>query len=110
MRSQEHTVQITVWAPSPDARVAVVEAFDALLSDIEFLSMPDGFGARSIYQNGFDTDKLAKSTSYRRDILYSVDFATTISQQAAQIAVDQLNLTPLVGGVDGSSPVTTTYQ
>ncbi|WP_052382186.1 hypothetical protein [Paraburkholderia kururiensis] len=109
VRRQEHTVQVTVWAPTPAARVAVVTAFDAFLSDMRFLSMPDGFGARLIYANGFDTDKLQKASAYRRDSLYTVDFATTISQQAAQIAVGQLNTTPQVAGVDGSSAVFTTY-
>lgn len=110
VRSQEHSVQVTVWAPSPAARVQVAMAFDALLSDLRFLSMPDGFGARFVYSNSYDTDRLAKSTAYRRDTLYSVDFATTIAQQAAQIAVEQLNVTPQVAGVDGSAPVFTTYE
>ncbi|EPS1221694.1 hypothetical protein ACVBR5_000925 [Burkholderia cenocepacia] len=110
VRSQEHSVQVTVWAPSPGARVAVATAFDALLSDMRFLSMPDGFGARFVYSNSYDTDRLAKSTAYRRDTLYSVDFATTIAQQTAQVAVEQLNVTPQVSGVDGSSPVFTTYE
>ncbi|PRF55324.1 hypothetical protein [Burkholderia multivorans] len=110
VRSQEHSVQVTVWAPSPAARVQVATAFDALLSDLRFLSMPDGFGARLVYSNSYDTDRLAKATAYRRDFLYSVDFATTIAQQAAQIAIEQLNVAPQIAGVDGSAPVFTTYE
>jgi len=46
IRRQERVFQITVWANSPVQRDVIGAAVDVALAATEFLTMPDGYGAR----------------------------------------------------------------
>lgn len=108
IRRQERVFMITVWADTPTHRDTVGAALDVALAQTEFLSMPDGFGARLIYKNSPVNDGLQKEHLYRRDINYSVEYATTVSSTATPVIVEQTNIT---GGIDPTAPVVKTiYQ
>ena len=92
VRRQERVFQITVWANSPNQRDAISSALDVALATTQFLTMPDGYGARLIYRNSHVTDDLQKAKLYRRDFQYSVEYATTQTEVDMQITQEQLGL------------------
>jgi hypothetical protein len=99
IRRQERLITLTVWSGWPQIRDTVAAAIDVALADQRFISMPDGFGARLIYKNSVEVDALQKATLYRRDLNYTVEFATTSVQQAQQVIAPLANIS-----VDGSAP------
>jgi hypothetical protein len=92
IRRQEHVVMITVWAPTPQLRDTIAAAVDVDLSERRFISMPDGYGARIIYKNSLLVDSLQKAALYRRDLNYSIEFATTKSKHAAAVIAPKLTI------------------
>jgi hypothetical protein len=96
IRRQERTVMLTVWAKSPDLRDTVAAAIDVALAGQRFLTMPDGFGARLIYKNSLVVDALQKAVLYRRDLNYSVEFATTTAKKAAAVIAPKLTINEAV--------------
>lgn len=94
IRRQERVVMITIWAGSPALRDQVASAIDVDLAAQKFLTMPDGFAARLIYKNSLVVDSLQKAVLYRRDLNYSVEFATTETKQAAAVIAPKLTLQP----------------
>lgn len=92
IRRQDRVVMITIWAPNPQLRDTISAAIDVDLADRHFLTMPDGYGARLIYKNSLLVDSLQKAVLYRRDVNYSVEFATTKAHQAAAVIAPKMNL------------------
>jgi hypothetical protein len=92
IRRQEHVVMITVWAATPQLRDTIAAALDVDLAERRFISMPDGYGARIIYRNTLLVDSLQKAALYRRDLNYSVEFATTTAKQAAAVIAPKVTI------------------
>jgi len=59
---------------------------------MRFLEMPDGFGARLIYKNSMVIDAQQKANLYRRDLNYTVEYATTVSKQRAAVIAPSLTV------------------
>ena len=49
------------------------------------IPMPDNFFAQVFYHNTDDTDMLDKSLIYRRDLNYTIQYATTVTENFASI-------------------------
>jgi hypothetical protein len=109
VRSQEKVFQIVIWADTPTHRNALARAIDATLAVTTFLAMPDGTGARLTYKSTLPTDGLQKSKLYRRDLLYTVDYATTQTEAETQITQGQINDSAAVAGVLPYAATTTSY-
>lgn len=109
IRRQERVFQITVWANSPTQRDIIGAALDVALAATEFLAMPDGYGARVIYRNSHVTDDLQKAKIYRRDFMYSVEYATTQTEVDTQITQEQLNTSVQNDGSTQYTAQRTTY-
>jgi hypothetical protein len=92
IRRQEHVVMITVWAATPQLRDTIAAAIDVDLAERRFISMPDGYGARIIYKNSLLVDSLQKAALYRRDLNYTIEFATTVAKQAAAVIAPKFTL------------------
>lgn len=87
---QQQRMQITVWAADPTSRQQVAAAIKTGFSQIAFLNMPDGYGAR-IRSNGSTlSDILEKAKTYRRDLFYDVEYATTVSQTIATVVATKV--------------------
>ena len=99
VRRQKRTFQITFWCPDPAVRDLIVKPVDAALTEIDFLILPDGTAGRMIYEKSHVSDRVEREGLYRRDLFYSVEYATTDSMATAQIVAELLSL-----GV-GSGPV-----
>lgn len=93
VRRQERLFQITLWTDTPTHRAALAALIDPVLADTQFLTMADQTAARLIYKGSPITDGMQKSKLYRRDLLYTVEYATTQTASATQILTEQLNVT-----------------
>jgi hypothetical protein len=82
---QQQRLQITIWAPDPTSRTNISKAIKVAFSQITFLAMPDGFGARVKYVGTAMTDTSERANLYRRDLIYEVEYATTVSQTATNV-------------------------
>lgn len=91
VKRQAKLFQITVWAPTPAIRDALAGPIDIYLADLRRIAMPDGFWAGIEYRNTFMIDDLQKANCYRRDLFYTIEFATT--QQVTATQVTQLTET-----------------
>lgn len=109
VRSQERVFQIGIWADTPAHRTAIAKAIDAALAVSTFLTMPDGTGARLTYKSSLISDALEKSRLYRRDLFYTVDYATTETETETQITAGQINESAAVSGVLPYAPVSTSF-
>lgn len=102
VRRQTDTIQLSIWAPTPALRAATGRVLDNALADARFLTMPDGSSARVNYMNTRNSDESANALIYRRDVLYRVEYATTVSAVATQVITPVLGLVP----VFGDAPIT----
>jgi hypothetical protein len=92
VRRQERVIMITVWANAPALRDQIAAAVDVELAQTNFLTLPDGFGARLIYKNSMVIDAQQKANLYRRDLNYTVEYATTVSKQRAAVIAPSLTV------------------
>lgn len=100
VKRQSRVVRIVVWSPTPALRDAVASLLDAFLAQINFLTLPDGFGGRLLYHHSDLVDLQEKANLYRRDLCYMVEFPTTVTQQATDVVVTQTNqIEPTTGAV-----------
>jgi hypothetical protein len=109
LRRQERGFRISVWSDTPEHRVAVAGLIDVALAAVDRLTMPDGFSARVIYHTSMDVDSQQKAKLYRRDFVYSVEYATTQMETQMQITQEQLNASGQIDGSTEYGPVKTTY-
>ena len=94
LRRQERLFQISVWADTPDHRDAVVQPLDVALAATPFLTLTDQTAARLIYKSSPINDGYQKDKLYRRDLFYTVEYATTQTAAATQIIAEQTNIAP----------------
>jgi len=94
IRRQEQGFLITCWCSTPEQRDAVAAAVDVALAQIDWLSLSNGELGRLKYANSVVTDVPTKDALWRRDLTYSVEYATTIYQTAAQMlfGIENTNL------------------
>jgi hypothetical protein len=110
VRNQDRVFQIGIWADSPAHRDTIAQAIDPTLAATNFLTFPDGSAGRLIYRGSPSSDSFEKSTLYRRDLLYAVDYSTLLVVKTPQIVAVETVTTAAVAGVPPYAPVATTYQ
>lgn len=96
-RRQARQFQVTAWCPTPAIRDLVAAAIDDALADVDFLALPDGTYGRLLYERSAVLDRSQSEGLYRRDLFYSVEYATTKVLDAAQILVTPLGLADPLG-------------
>lgn len=77
-RRQSQPFRVTAWCPSPASRDNVCAAVDAALSAQSFLDLPDGSAGNLRYLSTTVFDQSLNARLYRRDLVYAVDYATTL--------------------------------
>lgn len=87
---QTQRYQVTVWAQDPPTRKALGAAIRAAFSQIAFITMVDGFGARVTFQGNVPSDNFQKEKLYRYDLLYDVEYATTVTQTLATVVATKV--------------------
>ena len=93
IRRQKRTFQISFWCPTPAIRDLIAPAVDNTLADVDFLTLPDGSSGRLLYEKSHVGDASEKEGLYRRDLFYSVEYATTRTRDAAQIIAPLVRIT-----------------
>ena len=91
-KRQEKLYYVTVWANTPELRETVGSAIDVSLGDIERADLPDGSAAAITYKGSQEDDHLQKSIIYRRDLIYTIEYPTLVSQKAFSIADIIINI------------------
>ena len=76
---------ITIWVPDENSRFLLGNAIDIYMKQNYRIPMPDNFFAQVFYHNTDDTDMLDKSLIYRRDLNYTIQYATTVTENFASI-------------------------
>ena len=86
LRRQIKDFQITVWAPAPGLRDRIGSAIDAALSEQCHIDLGDGAPAQLLYTRQFDLDRSENWHVYRRDLIFSVNYATTRTISAPEVS------------------------
>ncbi len=76
-RRQLQGFRLTLWCPDPAARDAAGSAIDAALSTQRFIDLPDGSAGRLAFHGSTVLDHGENAALYRRDLHYTVEYATT---------------------------------
>jgi hypothetical protein len=87
---QEQDFRISVWAPNPLARDLTCSFVSAGLVTTAFLTLADGTGGRLRYRSTASIDEDQGSSIYRRDLVYSVEYATTVLVQSPTVLFGDL--------------------
>lgn len=78
-RRQRQPFRISCWCADPATRDATAGAIDQALSATAFLPLADGTAGRLRLLTSTVFDQSENAALYRRDLLFSVDYATTIA-------------------------------
>ena len=79
LRRQAQAFRVTAWCPTPDLRDAACAVLDPAFAATPFLSLADGSPARLAYVSTTTFDQSQDAGLYRRDLLYTVEFPTTLA-------------------------------
>lgn len=99
LRRQESDFQIVFWCPKPDMRDVLASAVDVVLSESTDIVFSDGSHGILRYARTTMIDGQQKYQLYRRDLVYSVDYATTQTIDAPQIVAAGINLRDPTGAL-----------
>lgn len=91
-RRQEQPVRITCWCPNPETRDATAEVIDSALAQVNFIALPDGSCGRLRYRSGAVIDRAEDASLYRRDLLYTVEYPTTLRALLPEMLFGDLTL------------------
>lgn len=85
LRRQTQNFRLACFCPSPASRDATAKAIDGALAGRRFLALADGSAARFLLADGASLDEGGNAGLYRRDLIYSAEYATT--EHAMQAAM-----------------------
>ena len=91
VRRQEKQFLIDIWSPTPDLRTAAARIIDPKLSGLDFITLPDNTAGRIKYVHSRNIDEGQKQLVYRRNITYSVDYATVDTDSATEVTIVGVN-------------------
>jgi hypothetical protein len=91
-RRQEQSFRITCWCPTPAIRDSAAIAIDQVLAAVRFIDLPDGTQGRILYEGTLEFDQSQDALLYRRDLLYMVEYATTLSASQPRMLFGDLVL------------------
>jgi hypothetical protein len=100
IKRQVQEFKITLWCPDPASRDAATPLIDEALATSKFISLSDGSYARIIFLGGDVSDDAADATLYKRSLLYSAEYPTTLSQMTPAMLFGTNNFTANADFVD----------
>ena len=104
IKRQQRSFRVILWCADPATRDAVAQIVDPALSQLSFINLPDGMTGRVRYEKSATLDNQQKENLYRRDLIYSVEYATTVGDNAAEIVAHIMNI---AGSVDTTAAANT---
>ncbi len=95
VRRQAQIFRVTLWCPTPELRDAAARVIDGALAvfDGEFIDLPGGTQGLVAYHGTFPDDTGQKSGVYRRDLRYSVEYATMQTRAVSPILFPRASVT-----------------
>ncbi|HEX4261019.1 MAG TPA: hypothetical protein VHY76_07945 [Acetobacteraceae bacterium] len=81
VRQQQQMIRITAWCPTPALRDQACVAIDAALAAARFIQLPDGSTGHHRMVSTASNDRGEDAATYRRDLVYAVDYPTTLAAQ-----------------------------
>jgi len=89
---QEQGFRISVWAPDPATRDLVSGTLARGLAQTAFLDLADGTAGRLRYRRTASHDDDQAARLYRRDLVFDVDYGTTIPGTAPSMLFGDLEI------------------
>lgn len=86
LSQQEKGFQVTIWADTDANRTLLAKLVEPAFADEARLVLADGSIAHLKRRSGTNSDKSERQGAYRRDLVYSVEYATT-AQVVAPVVV-----------------------
>ena len=81
LRRQQQSFRVTLWCGDPASRDTASTAVDLALGALDFITLPDGSSARIRFETTASSDRQEEADLYRRDLVYSVEYATVLLSQ-----------------------------
>ena len=98
-RSQLQQFRISCWCPDPDSRDKVISLIDTAFATRTFIGLADGSSGRLRYEGTTEFDQSQDAALYRRDLIYSVDYLTTVTDVLPSMIFGDTTLAPLGSGI-----------
>jgi hypothetical protein len=80
IRRQVQGFRISTWCPDPGTRDEVAPVVDLAVGAVNFLPLADGSFGRVRFADVTVSDGGADTGLYRRDLVYDVEYPTTLAQ------------------------------
>jgi hypothetical protein len=97
-RRQRQNFRVTCWCPDPVTRDDVAGAIDQALSARVFIGLPDGLSGRLRFVSSAVFDQAQDAALYRRDLVYAVEYATTVREVVPSMVFGRAGLSEAGGG------------
>lgn len=92
VRRQTRDLRIIAWCPSPDARDRTVSVIDHALAGFAFLTLAGDIKVRITYKGTSVYDQAQNSQLYRRDLIYTAEYPTILSDRLPAMLFGDLAL------------------
>jgi hypothetical protein len=92
VRRQQQRFRVTCWCPSPASRDSAASAVDLQMSLYPFIQLQDGTQGRMVYFGSLVFDQSQDALLYRRDLLYDIEYATTLNTTLPTMLFGDLQL------------------
>lgn len=99
----EKGFQVTIWANNDANRQALARVLEPVLAAAIRLDMPDGSSAHLTRRGSSDIDGAERQGAYRRDLVYSIEYALTQSATAPEIIAVETEVKDPTGAVIAES-------
>lgn len=97
-RRQRQGFRISCWCADPATRDRAASAIDSGLSGRDFIALPDGTRGRLLFHASTVFDQTQNAALYRRDLVYTVDYATTLAADLPSMIFGAAGAAPDAGG------------
>ena len=98
-RRQRQRFRVTCWCPDALTRDDAAAAVDAAVSARAFIGLADGLSGRITFVSSTVFDQTQDASLYRRDLVYAVEYATTVSAMLPSMIFGDATLAPVGGGL-----------
>jgi len=92
LRRQIKEFQVTVWAPTPVLRNRIGTLVDVTLSEQHHIDLGDHVPAQMLYARQSESDAGGNFHVYRRDLIFSINFALTQQSTASEVIATEFSL------------------
>ena len=93
-RRQRQIFKVTCWCADPTSRDAIGSAIDMALAAVDFIGLADGSSGRLLFVASVTTDRWEDAALFRRELSYSVDYATTMTATQPSLIVGGTQISP----------------